>query len=178
MKWSVFVDLINATFVHPGRLLGYDASTEVWTHCLTTLTALAGRDQSSIQKMLANLHTLIDATASRAATTFWKNQWKLQYSNMTIPEALKLEFMTLTQLSIYRALPRPIRGCRCGSSDHEYVNSPSCILYHRLRTMSGKRSTGTCPTKKASLETTLKDLSAVETAFKDRFGETERRTRQ
>jgi hypothetical protein len=82
---------------------------------------------------------------------------------------LRLDFMTLAQLSAIRALPRPPRGCRCGSVDHEYVNNPTCVLYHSLRKLSSKSATDLSPSKRPGLETSLRDLSAVETAFKDRI---------
>jgi hypothetical protein len=150
------------------RPLGYEASPDTIRQCMSA-PSLAVRDQTSIQRKLIHLQSSIDATYSNTATTYWKLQWEANHKEVEIPEVLRLDFMTLAQLCSIRALPRPPRGCRCGSSDHEYVNSPKCILYYRLRKLSSKSATNLPPNKTPGLETSLKDLSAVETAFKDRI---------
>ena len=160
---------VSEAFVHSGRLLGYEASIELMHQCIMSSSSLVARDQSSIQKKLSHLQGSLDTGASVAATTHWKQSWDLQHSDIKIPEALKLDFITLAQLSDVRALPRPLRGCRCGGSDHDYVNSPKCILYHGLRKLSGKTTAELSPTKKVTLETSMRDLSAMEIAFKDRI---------
>ncbi|KAI2512975.1 hypothetical protein MHU86_1521 [Fragilaria crotonensis] len=155
--------LVVSVSGHPGRLLGYEPPTEVWKQCLMASSALVARDLSSIQRKLLDLQSSLDSNAAAAFEKFWKKEWESQHI-----DALKQKFMNLSQISRIRALPRQPRGCRCGKSDHAYVNSSKCLLYHGLRKLSGKTELDLVP-RKATLDTSLRDLSAMETAFKDRF---------
>ena len=40
--------------------------------------------------------------------------------------------MSDAKRSALRLLPRPSQGCKCGSTDHEYVHSERCILYRDI----------------------------------------------
>lgn len=77
---------------------------------------------------------------------------------------------TDSQRASLRALPRPVQGCRCKSMTHTHVHDPKCMLYDDLRQFSSELSR---PQQQRhaplQLETSLKDLSALETAVKDRF---------
>lgn len=167
-EMKALASLVAGVSGHPGRLLGYGPSEQVWRQSVTSSSALAARDLSSIQRKLHDMQSSLDAVAASAYDAFWKKEWESQHVDLTMPARLENKYMTLSQLSSIRALPRLPRGCRCGGFDHSYVNSPKCILYHALRKWSGKTPPDFAQ-KKIALDTSFRDLSAMETAFKDRF---------
>ena len=60
-----------------------------------------------------------------------KAEWKTEKRMGSLDD--KFQYMLESQRSIMRNLPRPSRGCKCGSRDHEFVSDPECILYRNLR---------------------------------------------
>ena len=41
--------------------------------------------------------------------------------------------LTDARRSILREAARPIKGCKCGSLTHEFVNDTSCLLYRDVK---------------------------------------------
>ena len=60
------------------------------------------------------------------ARQHWNEQWELLQS--MFPVACQRR-MTDSECYDLRMLPRPWKGCRCISPDHQYVNHPDCPLH-------------------------------------------------
>ncbi|KAL3941181.1 MAG: hypothetical protein SGBAC_004412 [Bacillariaceae sp.] len=80
-------------------------------------------------------------------------------------------FSSDAQRSSLRQMPRPVRGCRCGREDHEYLHDPKCLLYRDVcrlvpqDILSGLlRTEGNKGSKKKDAS-----LNTVEKGFKDRL---------
>ena len=139
------IDLFNGVvklLTDKTRILGYKALDVVEKAVL----CLPLREFSDVKKKLAQMNRELELTLISAAKQHWNGApW------------------TDSQRATLRALPRPILGCRCGSKDHTHVNNPMCGLYSNLHPVPSFAP------PRQPLETSLKDLSALETAYKDRF---------
>jgi len=69
------------------------------------------------------------------------HQWELDWRKENEGEGgdstdLNIQYMPDSQRSMLRSLPKPARGCKCGSVSHELVSDPECVLYRNLRRFS------------------------------------------
>jgi len=159
-------NFFSKTLTHSDRSLGLEVTDDIFQQCLTSGN-FESRDQVGIHEKLKQIEESIEKTSAVDASAYWKEDWEEKCLDIKIPDVLKLTFMSLAQVSTVRALPRPLRGCRCGAVDHEYVNSEKCVLYYSLRKASGQlENISKQPNK---LQKKLKDLSALQNAFKDRL---------
>ena len=68
------------------------------------------------------------------AQAYWNTQWGTLPAASTNPP-LSHSRLTDARRSLLRQAPRRINQCRCGSSDHTYVNDAKCPLYSNLRAL-------------------------------------------
>lgn len=74
----------------------------------------------------------IDQSLTLNASNIWKQEWDTEAEDEQ-DEGTSVAFLSPSQKSILRNTPRPSRGCKCGSLDHQYVNDSKCVLYRNLR---------------------------------------------
>ena len=135
---------MSTVLTHQSRSLGYKAPSALEE----SMRQIPLREFSHVTLKLTQLNRAFEQNSTEAASKHWKGApW------------------TDSKRANLRAMPRPIQGCRCGSRDHEYVNHPSCLLYSDLRPLAMIST----PPQQAALETSFKDLSALESAYKERF---------
>ena len=151
----------------PTRTLGHEIPLELEVKCFQ-LSALARRDYPAVRSMLDHTARSIEQSMKQAATAHWISQWKIEAENMGIIDGLQVSNLSDAQRSTLRELPRPARGCRCGSMNHAHVNDIRCVLYRNLRNFSASQLVPE-ERKKESKLATVSNLNAVETAFKDRI---------
>jgi hypothetical protein len=170
-EMSSLVVVLLRVLIHNDRLLGYKATSEVWEECLKSSKAFETFDNSNLLKKLKEWQLLNDDKASVLFTSYWKKEWEQLGKDSKLKHGSKCEYMTLSQTSFARALPRPPHGCRCGEVDHHYVHDPSCILYYQLRSICETSMANVKPVSKeeVALKSTLMDLSAMELAYRDRI---------
>ncbi|KAL7542135.1 LOW QUALITY PROTEIN: hypothetical protein ACHAWF_007101, partial [Thalassiosira exigua] len=85
---------------------------------------LGRRTRRALEEKLARESRKVAAEAERRAASYWTLLWDADPFDGRWTDA---------ERSVLRDRPRPPRGCRCGSSDHDYVNHPSCPLYRDVR---------------------------------------------
>ena len=104
------------------------------------------------------------------ARQHWNEQWELLQS--MFPVACQRR-MTDSECYDLRMLPRPWKGCRCKSPDHQYVNHPDCPLYLLERAIRGNDENDP-PIASNAVRQRLelpsdKKLNPTQAAFKERF---------
>ena len=135
---------MSTALTHQSRSLGYKAPSALEE----SMVQLPLRELAHVKLKLLQLIRAFEQNSTEAATKHWKDA-----------------IWTDSQRANLRAKPRPIRGCRCGSMDHDFVNHRSCLLYSNLRPLTILST----PSQQAPLETSFKDLSALESAYKERI---------
>mmetsp|Transcript_25162 Transcript_25162/g.62039 ORF Transcript_25162/g.62039 Transcript_25162/m.62039 type:complete len:1007 (+) Transcript_25162:894-3914(+) len=79
-------------------------------------------------------------------------------------------FSSDAQRSSLRQMPRPVRGCRCGREDHEYLHDPKCLLFRDIcRLVPQDVLSGLLRSDKKVSKQKDAGLSTVEKGFKDRL---------
>lgn len=151
----------------PTRTLGYEIPLELEVKCFQ-LSALARRDYPAIRSMRDHAARSIELSMKQAAISHWISQWRIEAENMGITDDLQVSYLSDAQRSALRELPRPAKGCRCGSMNHAHVNDSKCVLYRNLRYLSASQVEPE-ERKKESKLVMMSNLNAVETAFKDRI---------
>jgi hypothetical protein len=151
----------------PSRALGYETPVELQVKCFQ-LVALGQRDYLAIRSKRTHVARSIEQSMKKAAITHWTSQWKMEVEKMGITDDLQVPYLSDAQRSALRGLPRPVKGCRCGSTNHEQVNDSKCVLYRNLRALAENQVVSE-ERKKESKRTNVSNLNAVETAFKDRI---------
>ena len=101
------------------------------------------------------------------ARAHWVSEWANESDEI---RQLYPDPITDATRHMLRAAPKPTKGCKCGSDDHEYVNHVRCPLYSCLRRLDDGATEEESAEKVArKLKKSFpKDLNAVENAFKDR----------
>ena len=147
------------------RALGHEVPPRLELSCLQG-PALSRRDFLSIKSKQNHAVLSIEQSMDDAARSYWARKWKLEDEKMGESD-LQITNLSDAQRSAMRGLPRPARGCRCGSMNHEFVSDGRCILYRNLRALSERPSV---PKERSKLarKSNANKLNAIETAFKDR----------
>lgn len=164
---------------HPShRLLGQAVSEDGFLRATTIFRQvavlkeciLAHRSLPTLQTKWMELTRTVDANLAERARAFWSQTLKKEAES----GGENLPFSSDAERSELRQLPRPPKGCRCKSQDHEYLHDPRCSLYGDLRRrvpvdelseLLYQRSTTASTRTKGG----PKDLNAVEKGFKDRI---------
>lgn len=117
----------------------------------------------------------VEAEMKKSAEQYWASKWKIEVNTDAGNENNKLfeEPLTDAKRSALRSLARPLKGCRCGSTSHEFSNDPRCVLYRDVKLFS---QDGTVPStlnvkssgRKASAKSKNK-RSSLEAAYVERF---------
>jgi flagellar biosynthesis GTPase FlhF len=151
----------------PSRTLGYEIPLELQVECFQ-LVALGQREFSAIRSKREHVARSIMQSMKEAAIAHWTSLWKMEVEKMGITDDLQVPYLSDSQRRALRELPRPMKGCRCGSMNHEHVNDRRCVLYRNLRGLSANQAESD-ERKKESKRAKTSSLNAVETAFKDRI---------
>ncbi len=128
---------------------------------------LALRDLTSIARKLNHSIRIMEQSMKEAARSHWANQWNLE-ELLTAGTDLQIANLTDAERSALRELPRPLKGCRCGSPNHEYVNDVKCVLYRNLRFLP-ENNAGLEEERKLIKKAKSSDLNAIQMALKDRI---------
>jgi hypothetical protein len=152
----------------PTRTLGYETPLELQVKCFQLVALEQKRDYSAIRSKREHVARSIEQSMKKAAVTHWTSQWKMEVEKMGITDDLQVPYLSDAQRSALRELPRPVKGCRCGSTNHDHVNDSRCVLYRNLRALS-ENQVESEERKKESKRAKASSLNAVETAFKDRI---------
>ena len=176
---AVLTDSFFHAIHHPTRLLGQSISEAILdqtTGIFRQVAALkdcslAHRSVETLRSKWTQLTRSIDLAFAERARDFWSKT--LQEESGKDEDATDLPFSCDSDRSLLRQMPRPPKGCRCKSHDHEYLHDAKCSLYRDLRRrlsedeLSELLQTATATTK--NNKKGIKDLNVVETAFKDRM---------
>ena len=116
----------------------------------------------------------IESEMKKRAVEYWTAKWKLEVEKdaQNKNNALFDKFLTDARRSILRSVARPFQGCKCGSSTHEFVNDPQCVLYRDVKmflsidraTPGSRKSQGLLASSKNK-----KARNSLEAAYIDRF---------
>ena len=153
--------------LQPSRTLGYSTPADFEIQC-SQVPALVRRDCFGIKAKWAHFVRTVEESMQKAAVLHWKSQWKLEIERFGMPD-LQIEYFSDARRAQMRQLPRPAKGCRCGSIYHERVNDIMCVLYRDLRGLSPEREQEVGEKRKGVKQIKMSNLNAVETAFMDRI---------
>jgi hypothetical protein len=149
------------------RLLGHTISPNSVSELFQACSLLSTHTADYLLSSWESIFEKIKREMRRRAAEHWTAIWQLE--TVAIKASTKSP-MSDAQRSSRRARPRPARGCRCGSQDHEYVNDRNCPLYSNLRRLKDDDSAQEVDPKSNRPKIKgPKDLNAVEKAFKERF---------
>ena len=121
---------------------------EIWdiVHSLpNNKLVLAKRSVSDLKKKWEFETKVLEQRSQNRAITFWKQSWidkgpkfhEMEAFQKDSKPQLNMKFMSDAKRSKLLALPRPLRGCKCGKLDHDRVNHPNCIIYRNLKQRYG-----------------------------------------
>ncbi len=146
---------------HPSRHLGCEVTPDLVSSCLMVVSP--GTMNRNVIALFNEwrqhvIPDILDRMSSNA-----QRHWKL----------LNASNETDLARSQLRALPRQPKGCRCGASDHEYVNDPKCLLYSNLRALDCSRQDFSVQLKGKHVHfpRSKKKLSAIGVAYRNRLEE-------
>jgi hypothetical protein len=167
LELAVLAKCVLDADANPQRLLGQSTledhfcqATSVFHRATATDSVIAPRSFETIKDKWGQITRTMERTMVDQALEYWKSQWSLESESICLTDAHR---------SAIRNLPRPQRGCRCGSEDHSFVHDPKCFLYSDLRRLALPDYDPLVGTTKQSLAVSkFKNLNAVETAFKAR----------
>lgn len=137
--------------------------------------SLRRRGLESLEAKLAHESKRVASAMRRRAERYWSTEWKAETEKESVGDSAPPP-LTDSQRSALRSAARPARGCKCGSSSHDYVSDLRCPLYGDVRRyceensvdIRGANRVGVDATRKA-LTATTKAKNAVEKAYIDRF---------
>jgi hypothetical protein len=173
--------IIQAIHDQPtSRLLGQEISAGVLANKTTIFRQVANlkdcilshRSPETLFAKWSQLCQSMSTSLAEQSRAAWNRQALLvETSN---DELSSLSYSSEAERTALRQLPRPNKGCRCQRQDHEYVHDVRCSLYQdicRLLPTEELQELQYDPNRiqKSRVNTTVKDLNTVETAFKDRF---------
>jgi hypothetical protein len=122
----------------------------------------------ALQKSWSDITRHIEDIMLDRALEHWKKEWELQPAE--IRQASGKVLVTDAQRSVLRARPRPPKGCRCGSQDHEYATDPLCLLYSNVRRLDESVDDEQAVMRTLDITSRLpNDMNVVEKAFTDRI---------
>jgi hypothetical protein len=114
------------------RVLGTIPSDDVLQKMLAEDPLLSQRELLPLKAEWSSRCNRLDYRISGAAKAHWQsNIIKRPDSDGT--GKLPWPGLTDTKRASLRAAHRPLRGCKCGMKDHEFVNDVDCPLYADLR---------------------------------------------
>jgi len=132
---------------------------------ITAERTLESRSLQGMKLQWASLRSPLEAEIYQRASAHWKSEWKKEAPSDSHPG----EPMTDAQRSLVRNAPRPAVGCRCGASDHEYVNDLKCRLYGNLRRLASVDVDVQESDSNTRKSNDGRELKVLEKAFKDRL---------
>ena len=159
---------ILASTFDPKRVIGAPLSDETLRQYTSVDPALASRDLSTLRMLWSRVVLSTTASGLQKATSHWMKESEKEPKEV---QALELPALTDSQRSMMRALPRPSKGCRCGSKDHEYVDSLQCPLFSNVRLLVDSQQPSVSAEAEAKkIRSKLpRDLNVVQKAYKERF---------
>jgi len=153
---------------HPMRPLGFTtaiSNVDVLSECFRKSPLLVRRDPSTLQNKWFQTINTINVRADAAARDVWKKEWKEESLGKDhYKEFTKYSYLTDARRSELRALPRSNKGCKCGSSNHDFVHDPNCVLYGNIRHLLQQTSSTRNMTSLIKNKNLLKPFNAVEAA--------------
>jgi hypothetical protein len=132
-------------------------------------TILQQRSLETIEMKLSYEEKKINSEMKRLAENHWTLAWKSEVENDADNEhnALFQDPLTDAKRSLLRSLARPTTGCRCGSTTHEFVNDPKCVLYRDVNADDTTNHDTVDNIKEATKKS--KARNAMEAAYIQRF---------
>jgi hypothetical protein len=163
----VFVNCMIKSLTDPMRTLGRPLTDDHFLGLTQMNEGLSSLSVTYIKGLWKGISAEVERIVKDNAVAHWTLEWQKEPHESKVPG---VDFISDAQRASLRSLPRPAKGCRCGASDHEYVNDIKCPLYSNLRhhspSLSDVSNTGGYSSTSSKLPS---DLNAVEKAFKDRF---------
>ena len=169
---AVLVNQIWLALHHSKRILGQNISDIIWQETSLIFrmaasgdeTPLSYRSMGTLREKWLQLARLIEYKLADKARSFWAQKLQEECGTHELP------FSSDAERCAMRYLPRPSKGCRCRQQDHEYLFDPNCVLYRDIRRrLSTEELDGLLRVKNKSNVGGLKDLNAVESAYKNRI---------
>jgi hypothetical protein len=168
---GAFASCMIRAMLGPKRICG---SVDVTTEDQLTLDPLlSARNLDQLQYEWNRQQSMIRTAMAETADFDWKMQWAGESIHI---QTLPIKYLTDANRSTLRMAPKPVNGCRCGATDHDFVDDIKCPLYSNLRLFSrNKYDDRPAPSmdeekkRVAAKLSSSKDLNVVEKAFKDRF---------
>ncbi|KAL7537381.1 hypothetical protein ACHAXR_007784 [Thalassiosira sp. AJA248-18] len=132
------------------------------------------RSRETIEAKLSYESKRIALEMDQNAEKFWSTRWLLETGHDVRSAGGRL---TDAQRSTLRAAARPVKGCKCGSDNHEFVNDPKCPLYRDVRqycevasiTLHDGKSEGGGTRSTLSMNGKARKNAVLEKAYIERF---------
>jgi hypothetical protein len=121
---TAFARALCMACTDPAHVLGKPVLSEyvLLPSCIQLEPALSGKSLVALvtawKKVEQEMNVRMMARAGQQSKKEWQN--------------LPFPHFTEAQLHKKRYALKPLKGCKCGSQDHEYVNDPNCPLYRNL----------------------------------------------
>ncbi|CAJ1959310.1 unnamed protein product [Cylindrotheca closterium] len=177
-EFAAIADSIIRAIHQPSRLLGQHVSTLPAFEPMISMFQKIGT-----LKSFGFEEDQFPARSIPALQTQWIEQSRRMESELRVKHQAqwtkKIEaeggfqdvtFSSDAQRSSLRQMPRPVRGCRCGREDHEYLHDPKCLLYRDIcRLVPPNVLSGLLRTDKKVSKKKDAGLNTVEKGFKDRL---------
>lgn len=177
-EFAAIADSVIRAIHQPSRLLGQRVSTMQAFEPVVSLLqkigtlknfgfegdAFPGRSIPFLQTQWIERSQRIEAEFRMKHQAQWTKKIEAEggFQNVT--------FSSDAQRSTLRQKPRPVRGCRCGREDHEYLHDPKCLLYRDIcRLVPQDVLSGLLKTEKKVSKKKDASLNTVEKGFKDRL---------
>lgn len=176
---AMLAECVRKTLIHRSRMLGTVIPDSTWQQTCSIFrmaailcnSSISYRSIGTLQNKWIELTRTMEYGIAEKARKFWTSRLQQDCDGDDPP------FFSDAERSAMRNLPRPAegKGCRCKQKDHHYLFDPKCTLYRDLRKrlpseeidelVKPKKVPGKC----SSNDGGLKDLNAVESAFKSRI---------
>ena len=140
--------------------------------------SLQRRSREALKAKLAFESRRISLDMQKRAAEHWALAWEVEQQQDTLENDNKSQLegpLTDAQRSALREASRPAKGCKCGSSTHEFVSDPSCLLYRDVRQYCEANSIyyhgddNMHAQKKSTAMNSIKTKNSMEKAYIDRF---------
>ncbi|CAB9521087.1 expressed unknown protein [Seminavis robusta] len=162
---NAFSEILSKASLDSRRVLGASIPDDLLRSLVACSPKLVGYDLLSLKGAWTIVTSKLETSMKMGAENFWKAQWEKERELANTVATPVTDAMRARM----RAAPRPTKGCKCGSQDHEYVNDPQCPLYKDVLPLSSRVRDASSEQPKATANGLDRPLNKVETALKDRF---------
>ncbi len=139
--------------------------------------SLRRRSREALEEKLALESRRVIIDMQKRAAEYWARKWEVeqqQDAQESGNESLLGGPLTDAQRSALREAARPAKGCKCGSSTHEFVSNINCPLYRDVRQYCETKSINylgeiTDARKKSTANNSIKTKNSMVKAYIDRF---------